>query len=114
MTGIPASAEDQPSLFPTLREGLTSVTLASVQNAISAERDDHTDDRDDDDANVEGDGPRVDGGENLAGGDGVDGAEANKGYEVEERGEDSSEEAVAVERASQLDDSKLLGAETHE
>lgn len=84
MTGIPASAESQPTSFCTTRQELTCITLARVQDTVSAERDDHTNDRNDDDTDVQADGARVDRRQNLTGSDGVDGAEAHEGDEVKE------------------------------
>ena len=75
---------------------LTSPLFARVHDSVTAKANDETNDGDDDDANGDRDAARVDGREDLAGQDRVDGAETDKGDQVEQGGQDCSEEAVRV------------------
>lgn len=59
-----------------------------MQDTVAAEADEHADDSDNDDAGIDREVVRVNGSEDLTGDDRVDGAESDKGDNVEESGED--------------------------
>ena len=80
----------------------TGPALDGVQDAVAAERDEHADDGDNDDAGVDREVAGVDSGEHLARDDRVDRAEADEGDEVEEGGEDGRVVAVTARPRDQF------------